>query len=70
MKNVATKQTENILELEKSYQEQLSKIGQQGYDPVLTLLLQKELNRMRRIAAFPKSEVPVSFKRYKRVAVS
>jgi hypothetical protein len=69
MKNTTTKQLDNISELEKSYQEQLAKIGKKEYDPVLTLLLQKELGRVRRKAASPASTYPNSFKRHKRVLV-
>jgi hypothetical protein len=33
---------------EKAYGEQLAKKDEEGYDPVLTVLLQKELNRLKR----------------------
>jgi hypothetical protein len=32
----------------KAYREQLSKKGEEGYDQVLTVLLQKEMNRLKR----------------------
>jgi HEAT repeat protein len=69
MKEASVKSLDNILELEKSYQEQLAKVGKPEYDHVLTLLLQKELDRARRKAASPEYDYPVSLKKYKRVLV-
>jgi hypothetical protein len=70
MKETSTKRLDKIQELEKSYQEQLAKADKPGYDPVLTLLLQKELNRAHRKASSPLYDYPVSFRKYRRVLVS
>jgi hypothetical protein len=67
MKDTTVQQSDDILEVEKSYQEQLAKIGKPGYDSVLTSLLAKELDRLRRKIASPHTEYPLSPKKYKRV---
>jgi hypothetical protein len=48
MENKTANQSEELFAAKKAYREQLAKKGEEGYDQVLTVLLQKEMNRLKR----------------------
>jgi len=48
MKTTNSIHSEEYLVAEKALEQQLAKKDDEGYDPVLTVLLQKELNRVTR----------------------
>jgi hypothetical protein len=50
MEETTPKEAKEVSELEISYKEQMAKAGSPEYDPVMTVLIKKELGRIRRKA--------------------
>jgi hypothetical protein len=68
MEETNTKQSKEVSDLEISYKEQMAKAGSPEYDPVMTVLIKKELGRIRRKEESKGTDLATS-KLYQRIQI-